>query len=91
MWLYVVIRYEYDFFYYNSFYDSDMLLNWHSYRACLLRQQQEYLACVEMSIDLDDDLVIFIWCLFPGDHHFSCCQVLELIHLETHFEYFRRK
>lgn len=45
---------------------------------------EEYLAGVEMSVDLNDDLVIFIRCLFPGDHHFSCCQVLQLIHLETH-------
>lgn len=37
-----------------------------------------------MSIDLDDDLVIFIWRLFPGDHHLRCRQVLQLGHLKTH-------
>lgn len=45
---------------------------------------QKYLAGVEMSVDLNDDLVIFIGGLFPGDHHLSCCQVLQLSHLETH-------
>lgn len=43
----------------------------------------KYLAGVEMSVDLNDDLVIFIGGLFPGDHHLSCCQVLQLSHLET--------
>lgn len=43
----------------------------------------KYLAGIEMSNDPNDDLVIFIRCLFPGDHHLSCCQVLQLIHLKT--------
>lgn len=36
-----------------------------------------------MPIDLDDDLVVFIRCLFSGNHYLSCCQVLQLVHLET--------
>lgn len=65
---------------------SYMLLNEYCYTlkpAEAAERRQEYLASVEMSIDLDDDLVIFIRCLFPGDHHLSCCQVLQLIHLQT--------
>lgn len=42
-----------------------------------------YLAGVEMAVDLNNDLVIFIGCLFPWDHHLSCGQVLQLGHLET--------
>lgn len=44
---------------------------------------EQYLAGIEMSINLDDDLVIFIWCLLPGHHHLGGCQVLQLVHLET--------
>lgn len=42
-----------------------------------------YLAGVEMSVDLDDDLVIFVRRLLPGNHHLRCCQVLQLVHLDT--------
>lgn len=60
-------------------------------KATEAAEQQSYLAGVEMSIDLDDDLVIFIRCLLPGDHHLSGCQVLQLIHLETQTGHFGRK
>lgn len=36
-----------------------------------------------MSIDLNDDLVVFIRCLFPGDHNLGSRQVLQLIDLKT--------
>lgn len=49
-------------------------------------ETDRYLAGIEMSIDLNDDLVIFIRCLFPGDHNLGCCQVLQLIDLETTIE-----
>lgn len=55
----------------------------HTFKLVEATEEEEYLAGIEMSIDLDDDLVIFIRCLFSGDHHLSCCQVLQLIHLET--------
>lgn len=46
-------------------------------------ETREYLAGIEMSIDLNDDLVVFIRCLFSGDHHLGCRQVLQLIDLKT--------
>lgn len=42
----------------------------------------EYLACIEMSVDLDDDLVILIGRLLSGHHHLRRRQVLQLVHLE---------
>lgn len=52
-------------------------------RLRLATLQGTYLAGVEMSINLDDDLIVFIRCLLSRDHHLSCCQVLQLIHLRT--------
>lgn len=42
-----------------------------------------YLAGIEMSIDLNDDLVVFIRRLLPGDHDLGCRQILQLIDLQT--------
>lgn len=51
--------------------------------VCILGEMRDYLAGIEMSIDLHDDLVVFIRCLFSGDHHLGCRQVLQLIDLKT--------
>lgn len=45
---------------------------------------ESYLAGVEMSDDLDDDLVVLVGGLLPRDHHLGGCQVLQLVHLQTH-------
>lgn len=47
------------------------------------RGKGQYLAGVEMSVDLNDDLVIFVRCLLPGDHDLGCRQILQLIDLQT--------
>lgn len=43
----------------------------------------QYLAGIEMSVDLNDDLVVFVRRLLPGDHDLSCRQILQLIDLQT--------
>lgn len=51
----------------------------------------QYLAGIEMSVDLNDDLVVFIRCLFPGDHDLGCRQILQLVDLQTPVVLFFRK
>lgn len=41
-----------------------------------------YLASIEMSDDFDNDLLILIRGLIPGNNYLSCCQVLKFIDLQ---------
>lgn len=44
--------------------------------------QASYLASIEVSNDLDNDLLVLIRSLISRYHHFSCGQVLQLIDLD---------
>lgn len=73
--------------------DKQSKLNFRNVHAgfnSLFREERsKYLASIEMSIDLHDDLVVLIGGLLSGDHHLGCRQVLQLIDLQTSSSYFR--